>query len=333
MKPWFLLAVALGLIGTAAYFTFHKSTPDDGRLTVRIGHFPNVTHAQALVAHHLSRQGKGWFEERLGPDVKVEWYVYNAGPSATEAIFANSIDLTYVGPGPAISAYARAHGEEIRIVAGAADAGAALVIHHDSPIRDAEGFRDKKIATPQLGNTQDIAARAWLKEGGLKITQLGGDAQVVPTANPDQLALFASRRVEGVWTVEPWVARLEREARGKILVEEKDAVTTVLVTGVDFTKKHPDVLAKVIAAHKALTDWIRANPQEAQKMVVAEMEEITHSSIDPALIATAWPRIVFTNELNKESLQTYVNHAHEAGFLTTAPALDKLIFTPPSLLP
>jgi len=328
MKPWFLLAVALGLIGASAYFTFRKPAPDDGRLTVRIGHFPNVTHAQALVAHHLSRQGKGWFEERLGPDVKVEWYVYNAGPSATEAIFANSVDLTYVGPSPAINAYARSHGAEIRIAAGAADAGAALVIHGDSEIRDAAGFRGKKIATPQLGNTQDVAARAWLKAGGLKITQLGGDAQVVPTANPDQMGLFASRRVEGVWTVEPWVARLEREAGGKILVEEKDAVTTVLVTGVDFAAEHPEVLARVIAAHKELTDWIIAHPQEARKMVVAEMEAITRSPIDPALIATAWPRIVFTNEVNAESLRTYVNHAREAGFLTEVPDLGKLLLVP-----
>src|ERR1700694_2005408 len=100
--------------------------------TIRIGHFPNITHVQALVAHALSRANKGLFEQRLGPDVKIEWYVYNAGPSAMEAVFAKSIDLTYVGPNPAINAYAKSRGEEIRIVAGAAEGGSALVIQGDS---------------------------------------------------------------------------------------------------------------------------------------------------------------------------------------------------------
>src|ERR1700719_2560119 len=200
---------------------------------IRVGHFPNVTHVQALVAHALSRQGKGWFEEKLGgpgrTGIKIEWFVYNAGPSATEAIFANSIDLTYIGPSPAINAYAKARGEEIRMVAGAANGGAALVVPKESALKTAADFRGKKIATPQLGNTQDVSCRAWLAAGGLKITQLGGDAQVLPTENPDQLSLFQQQRIDGVWTVEPWVSRLEMEAGGKVLVEEMDSPTTILV--------------------------------------------------------------------------------------------------------
>ena len=161
-----------------------------GETKIRVGHFPNVTHMQALVAHAMSRRGDGWFEKRVGAEVKIEWFVYNAGPSATEAIFANSIDLTYIGPSPAINAYAKARGEEIRIVAGAANGGAALVVPKETALKTAADFRGKKIATPQLGNTQDVSCRAWLAAGGLKITQLGGDAQVLPTENPDQLALF-----------------------------------------------------------------------------------------------------------------------------------------------
>jgi NitT/TauT family transport system substrate-binding protein len=112
--------------------------------TIRMGHFPNITHVQGLVAHHLSRQGKGWFEERLGPDVKIEWFVYNAGPSAMEAIFADTLDVTYVGPNPALNAYARSRGEEIRIVAGAANGGSALVVQPDSTLLPAD-FRGKKM--------------------------------------------------------------------------------------------------------------------------------------------------------------------------------------------
>ena len=173
---------------------------------MRVGHFPNVTHVQALVARNFERQGRTWFGERLGPNVKVEWYAYNAGPSAMEAIFANAIDLTYVGPSPALNAYARSRGEEVRIVAGAVNGGAGLVVQPDSGLAKASDFKGKRIATPQFGNTQDVAARAWLVAGGLRITQTGGDAQVVPTANPDQLALFRSKQLDAVWTVEPWVA-------------------------------------------------------------------------------------------------------------------------------
>src|SRR5437588_2413675 len=163
---------------------------------IRVGHFPNITHAQGVIAHALSRQGKGWFEQRLGADspsrtgIKIEWFVYNAGPSAMEAIFAKSIDLSYVGSGPALNAYTRSNGQEIRLIAGAANGGSGLVVQSDQNLNAPSDFRGKKIATPQLGNTQDISCRAWLSEGGLKITQLSGDAQVLPTQNPDQLGLF-----------------------------------------------------------------------------------------------------------------------------------------------
>jgi NitT/TauT family transport system substrate-binding protein len=160
------------------------------KTTIRFGHFPNITHAQGVIAHALSRQGKGWFEQRLGPNVEIQWFTYNAGPSAMEAIFAGSLDVTYVGPGPALNAYFKSNGEEIRVISGAANAGAALVVKADSPIKAPADFRGKKIATPQLGNTQDISCRAWLKAQGFNVTQTGGDVTVIPTANPDQLGLF-----------------------------------------------------------------------------------------------------------------------------------------------
>src|SRR3954469_3861546 len=151
-----------------------------------------------------------------------------------EAIFAKSIDLTYVGPGPALNAYTKSNGAEIRLIAGSANGGAGLVVQPDENLKAPANFRGKKIATPQLGNTQDISCRAWLSEGGLKITQLGGDAQVIPTQNPDQLALFKQKKIEAVWTVEPWLSRLEKEAGGKVLVDEKEVATTVLVSSVKF---------------------------------------------------------------------------------------------------
>src|SRR4051812_13579618 len=237
-----LITTTVLLIGSIACAPAQK-------VVLRVGHFPNITHAQGLVAHHLSREGRGWFEERLGKDVEIQWFVYNAGPSAMEAIFAGSLDLTYVGPGPVINAYAKSKGEEMRVIAGSATGGAALVVQPDGRIGKPADFKGRKLATPQYGNTQDVAARVWLKKQGFKVTQLGGDVFVLPTQNPDQLALFARKELDAVWTVEPWVTRLELESGGKIFLEQKDDFATVLTSSVKLLKDKPALVKKFAAAH------------------------------------------------------------------------------------
>lgn len=317
--------IRLTLLWTLLALAYPSDAADN---VVRVGHFPNITHAQALVAHNLSRQGKGWFEERLGPGTKIEWFVYNAGPSAMEAIFAQSIDITYVGPGPALNAYTKSNGAEVRLIAGAANGGAALVIQPDQNLKAPADFRGKKIATPQLGNTQDISCRAWLIAGGLKITQLGGDAQVLPTQNPDQLQLFQQKKVDAVWTVEPWVSRLERESGGKIMVDERDVATTVLVSSVKYLGAHRDIAKKFAEAHAALTDWMLKNPEEAQKIIKAELLEETKSDMAPDLIAQSWKRIVFTSEVPRASVESFMQNSVKTGFIKTAPDLSKLFEKP-----
>ena len=309
--------LSISLWFAAAAFSF-------GETKIRVGHFPNITHAQGVIAHALSRQGKGWFEQRLGPGTKIEWFVYNAGPSTMEAVFANSIDLTYVGPGPALNAYTKSKGEEIRLIAGAANGGAGLVVQPNENLKVAADFRGKKIATPQLGNTQDISCRAWLTDGGLKITQLGGDAQVIPTQNPDQLGLFKAKRVDAVWTVEPWLTRLEQEASGKVIVEEKEVATTILVSSVKFLNQQHELAKSFAQAHAELTDWITKNPEEAQRLIKAELLEETKSDMSTQLIDAAWKRIVFTAETPRAAVDKFMQNSLRAGFIKTAPDLSKL---------
>jgi NitT/TauT family transport system substrate-binding protein len=296
--------------------------------TLRIGHFPNITHVQALVAHNMSRNGKGFFEQRLGPTVKIEWYVYNAGPSAMEAIFAKSIDLTYVGPNPAINAYFKSRGTEVRVVAAAVNGGSALVVQPQSALKTPADFRGKKIATPQFGNTQDVAARVWLKAGGLKITQTGGDAQVVPTANPDQLSLFKQKQLDGVWTVEPWVSRLVAEAGGEVLVDDRDSITTILVARADVLASQRDLVRKLVDAHRELTEWIKANPAEAQRLAREELEAETHSKFSAELVDSAWQRIVLTSDTSLGALKALIASAQAVGFLRDAPDLAHLVENP-----
>jgi NitT/TauT family transport system substrate-binding protein len=245
-----------------------------------------------------------------------------------EGILAGTIDMTYVGPSPAINAYARSGGREVRIVSGAANGGAALVVQPDEGLKTVADFSGKKIATPQLGNTQDIACRAWLTAGGLRITQLGGDAQVLPTENPDQLALFKLKKIDAAWTVEPWVSRLEMEAGGKVLVQDKDSMITVLVSSVKFLTEHKDIVSKFVAAESELTQWIRQNPAEAQKLVQEELAAETKGKIAPALIAHAWDRIILTNDVSRDALDKFVTDAKAAGFLRDVPDLSQLIVQP-----
>ena len=293
--------------------------------TIRVGHFPNITHVQGLVAQHLSRTGHGWFEARLGKDVTIDWYIYNAGPSAMEAILADSIDLTYVGPSPTLNAYTKSNGEEIRIIAGAAAGGAALVVQPDSVLKQPADFRGKTIATPQLGNTQDVACRAWLAHGGLKITQTGGDAFIVPTPNPDQLSLFQQKKIDAVWTVEPWVSRLERDAGGKILLEQPKESITVLVSSVKFLKTKRELAKQFAHAHRELTEWILAHPTEAKQMVQQELAAETQAKVSAELITQAWTRIGLTTEASPDEYRQFVANAQRAGFIRTAPDLSRLI--------
>lgn len=310
------LLVCLALISTAMA---------EEKVRLRVGFFPNLTHAQGVIGQYTTGQGQGWFEQRLGPGVQLQWFAYNAGPSAMEAIFAGSIDLTYVGPSPAINAHVRSRGEDIRVVSGSAIGGAALLVRADSGIRVPADFRGKRIASPQLGNTQDVAARIWLRQQGFKLTQLGGEVLVIPTANADQLGLLQRGAIDGVWTVEPWVSRLEKEAGARIFLEQRDVPTTLLVTGVEALEKRRDLLAAFVKAHRELTLWIQQHPDEAQVLVQKGLSAQMKREIPLELIRSAWPRLSFTDQVSREALEQMARDAQQLGFLRGRVPLDAFI--------
>jgi len=312
----FLLTTALAVTALASGCNKPAATTADGKPILRIGFFPNITHAQALVAFHetQSKGAEGVFEKATG--AKVEWLPFNAGPAAIEALLAGSIDATYVGPNPVINGYIRMKGKEVRVLTGSARGGVALVIQPGSGLKAPADFRGKKIATPQLGNTQDVAARAWLKAGGLNITTTGGDAHILPTQNPDQLDLFKSKQVDAVWTVEPWVSRLELEAGAERLISQDDTFITLLATSVRALGTKADLLKKLVAAHEELTRKITAEPAYAKPAVNAALLKATTREIPSKLLENAWPRLKFTTEINRADFESAMNAAKSVDLLT-----------------
>lgn len=319
----FLMLVALALLSLAGC-TREKT---DSKV-IRLGCFPNVTHVQALVARNMSRHGEGWFERYL-PGYSFEWYTYNAGPTAMEAIFGRTVDATYVGPSPAINAYAVSAGREVRLLAGAVNGGAALLVAPGSGISRPADFKGRSIATPQLGNTQDVSCRAWLAKNGLACTLEGaGDCRVVPTPNAMQLQLMKQGDIDACWTVEPWVSTLEQKAGARVLVQEPDVVTTVLAGRVGWLKSHPTEAALLQQAHKELTQWIIDHPEEAQARVVEELTELTQAPMDAQLVRHAWQRLHLTTEVDLHGLQQFVEDAQKAGLLDRVPPVAGMLAKP-----
>ncbi|MGQ0793391.1 MAG: ABC transporter substrate-binding protein [Deltaproteobacteria bacterium] len=295
-------------------------------VTIRAGHFPNITHAQGVIG-----QATGWFEKALGKDAKLEWQIFNAGPSAIESLFAGELDIAYIGPNPAINGYVKSKGEALRIVAGAASGGTALVVRKGAGISSAEDFNGRRVASPQLGNTQDVALRRWLKKNGLKSKEKGGAVQIVPLANPDQLTLFLRGDIDAAWTVEPWVSRLIKEGNGSLFLDEKSLwpggkyVITHVVVSARFLKNHPDLVKKWIAAHVGLTEWINKNPEKAKKLLNDEIKRETGKAIPDDILAESLKRVEFLHDPIASSLFISANWAFDEGFLgKTKPDLSKI---------
>ncbi|WP_328343176.1 ABC transporter substrate-binding protein [Micromonospora sp. NBC_00421] len=281
---------------------------DSGPVALRLGYFPNITHAPAVVGVE-----KGIFAEKLGSDVKLETKTFNAGPAAIEAIFSGALDATYIGPNPTVNAYSKSKGEAVRVISGAASGGVALVVKPE--ITSVEQLRGKKIATPQLGNTQDVAIRYWLKEKGLKTTKEGGgDVKIVPQENAQTVETFSSGAIDGAWVPEPFVSRLVN-AGGKVLVDERDLwpdkkfVITNLIVSTKFLKAHPDAVKKLVEGQVAANDFVNTKPDEAQQAISDHIGKITGKPLDLKLIKQAWPTLLFTNDPIASSLKTGLDHA------------------------
>jgi NitT/TauT family transport system substrate-binding protein len=306
------LTVAL-ILGTGLLAACGSGSSGSGDEPLRLGFFPNITHATALVGVQ-----KGIFAKHLGRAPKT--LTFNAGPAATEAVFSGAVDATYVGPNPAINAFAKSHGQAIRIISGAASGGAALVVKPS--IRSVADLRGKKIATPQLGNTQDVALRYWLKQQGLKTDKSGGgDVHVVPQDNAQTLQAFQQGQIDGAWVPEPYASRLILEDKGRKLVDEASLwpggkfVITTLIVRTEFLKEHPDQVKKLLEAQVEANDYINSNKADAEKAANAELQALTGKALKQAALDATFKNVTFTDDPIASSLKSSAQHAEDVGLL------------------
>lgn len=279
---------------------------------VRLGYFANVTHAPALVG--LS---EGLFEDALG-DVDLTTEVFNAGPSAIEALSAGAIDATYIGPNPSINTFIQSGGESARVIAGATTGGAALVVRDG--INGPDDLAGATIASPQLGNTQDVALRSWLAGEGYE-TSISGESDVTisPTENAQTLTLFQDGQLDGAWLPEPWVSRLVVEAGANVLVDEADLwpdgafPTTVLLVRAEFAEEHPDIVDELLEGHINSVKWLDENADEAASVINGALEDATGKGLPDDVLDRALEHVTFSVDPHADAFQKLVENGTVAG--------------------
>ena len=283
---------------------------------LRIGYFPNLNHAQALIG-----LGTGTFQKALGENVRIDSKMFSAGPSLIEALFANQIDVAYVGPNPTINGYVVSDGNGLKVISGAASGGAVFVVRNDSGINSRKDLGNRVFASPQLGNTQDVALRKYLADSGFKTKENGGNVTLVQANPSDILTLFLKKQIDGAWVPEPWGARLTKEANGKILVDERSLwpdgkfITANIVARSEYLKNNPDTIRKFLSAHINETMWINKNKDSGIKLFNEELKKLTGKAIPQDELSDAWSRVVFTYDPVKSSLFQSANNAYDLGFL------------------
>ena len=314
VRPLLVSLVAVLLLAAACGGDDAPAAAADGSVTLRLGVFPNITHATGLVGID-----EGIFEEALGDDA-LDVTFFNAGPEASEALLSGAIDATYIGPNPAINAFANSDGKAIRIIAGATSGGAFLVTKPD--ITSVEQLAGTKLATPQLGNTQDVALRAYLKENGFDTDACGGgDVANLPQANADTLAAFQAGDIDGAWVPEPWATRLIQEGGGRVLVDERDLwpdgayVTTHLIVATKFLDEHPDTVKRLLQGHVEANELVNADPDAAKAAANAQIKAATDKEIPVEVLDAAWENLTFTVDPIASSLQTSASEATELDLL------------------
>lgn len=283
---------------------------------LKIGYFPNINHAQAVIGI-----GNGDYQKALGNNIEIKPFVFSAGPSAIEALLAKQVDVAYVGPNPAINGYVVSDGKNVKIISGVSSGGAIFVVRNDSGINSTKDFAGKKFASPQLGNTQDVALRKYLLDNGYKTKDKGGNVEILPVKNADILTLLLKKEIDGAWVPEPWGEKLIKEGNSRLFLDErtlwpdKKFVTANIIVNPEYLQQNPEVVRKLLEAHVNETLWINSHKAEALKAFNAELKSLTGQTIQDEQLSEAFSRLELTYDPIKQSLFKSASDAFNVGFL------------------
>lgn len=289
---------------------------------LRIGYFPILNHAQAVIG-----LGNGDFQKALGSSIIVKTQIFDSGPSLIEALFANQIDVAFAGPNPTINGYIVSDGKALKIISGASSGGAVFVVRNDSGIESTKDFANRKFASPQLGNTQDVALRKYLFENGYKTKENGGNVEVISAKSSDIFTLMLKKQIDGAWVPEPWGAKMVKEANARIFLDERilwpggKFVTALIISRTNYLHDNPDIVMKLLAAHVDETNWINNHNAKAMQAFNIELKKLTGHTIANEELRQAFSRIEFTYDPLKQSLFKSAKDAFEIGFLKKQPNL------------
>jgi NitT/TauT family transport system substrate-binding protein len=290
-----------------------------GPVTLQLGYLANLTHAPALIG-----VSNGSFQSALGRNVTLKTQVFAAGPDAVTALFGGSIDMAFLGPSPAISGFIQSQGQALRVISGVAVGGAELVVRPAANINSVAELRGKTIATPQLGNTQDIALRVFLANHGLKVDpQGGGPVKVINAANSTIMTLFQEGQIDGAWVPEPYATRLVDEDQGQVLVNEASLwpngqfPTTVLIVSTSFLNAHPTVVSNFLKGLVSVISWTNANTTAAQTAVNSALTTLASKPLFENVLVTAWSHLQFSVDPVASAWQTEATHVVGAGLATS----------------
>lgn len=325
-----VLLLVTGIVATAACSRVDRSAdiasapPATPAAELRLGYFPNVTHAAALIG-----VDRGLFAESLGSGTKLTTQTFNAGPEAVGALLGGSLDITFIGSGPTINTFARSDGEAIRLISGATSAGAQLVARPG--ITEVGQLRGKRVATPQLGNTQDIALKTLLSEQNLTSGTGPDQVTIVNADNPQTLEAFRSGQIDAAWLPEPWSSRLVLDAGAEVLLDEKELwpggqfPTTVVIVRTAFLAEHPQTVQALLRGLLAATDWAASDPAAARRAVNDALAELTGKPLAEPVIERAFGNLTLTVDPLAATFPQLAEDAVTAGIAKTVPDLNGLV--------
>lgn len=318
-----ILVITSILILTAA--CGNKKEVNNKKLTIKVGYFPNMTHAQALVG--LS---DGSFQKALGDNVIIEEHTFNAGPSEIEALLAGEIDLGYIGPVPAINGFVTSKGG-LHVVAGAADAGAVLVSRKGSNIKSVKDLEGRKVAIPQIGNTQDISLRNLLSEVNLKDSSKGGTVTILPVDNPDILTLISKGEIDAALVPEPWGSRIVKQAGADIVLDADQVwrdgkyTVAVVIVSTKFLKEHPDLVEKWLEVHVGLTERLNKDKENSKALINSQIEKLTKKGLPEDVLSSSFERLIITYNPETESIKEFMKISVDNGYLKGNPDITNLV--------